>query len=271
MKKNNILRISFVVSLLIHMIFGILIYMILDKYSTKESTPEEKKVKLAFKRGGDSAKDDSKFKENTPLPRKNTTEQSQSQPQQQAAQQNFQQSKKSESQDKITLDKTNPKRQLDLSNLQIYNQNDQQMQATQPRSENQIAQNNIAQMLQNLPQDEREEIANLYGDELGDYGEAERDFIINNLRDIGRITQYHLNLRGYPPDAGYLGQQGKNAVEFYLYPNGDISDLKIILDSKSMILDKNTIKTIQIAYKDYPRPTTRTKIKIYVKYYLLYY
>ena len=77
-------------------------------------------------------------------------------------------------------------------------------------------------------------------------------------------------LAGYPPDAGYLGQQGTNAVEFYLYPNGDISDLKIIQETQSMILDKNTITVIQIAYKDYPRPTTKTKIKIYVKYYLQY-
>ena len=128
----------------------------------------------------------------------------------------------------------------------------------------------VARKLQSLPRDLQNEIKQLYGDELGDYGDAEQDFIINNLREIGRITQYHLSRRGYPPDAGYLGQQGTNAVEFYLYPNGDISDLKIIQETQSMILDKNTITVIQIAYKDYPRPTTKTKIKIYVKYYLQY-
>lgn len=111
----------------------------------------------------------------------------------------------------------------------------------------------------------REEIDELYGDEFGDLGSAEKDFIKNNLRNIGRITQKYLE---YPREAGYLGQDGENAVEFYLYPNGDISDLKIIKNSGSIILDKNTTKTIEIAYKDYPRPTTKTLIRIKVRYFL---
>ncbi|RAX51792.1 hypothetical protein CCY99_08305 [Helicobacter sp. 16-1353] len=263
MNKNIVFRISFIISLIIHLILGILIYLLMDKYKSSENV-EEKKVKLAFKRGGDSAKEDSKFKENTSLPK--SPPQQPAQPKQQTIKQQAQEPNQHKAQPKNT---TNIDKQIDLSKLQVYSQNDVQDSNIPPQ--NQTSQSNITQMLQNLPQDTREEIIDLYGDELGDYGEAERDFIINNLREIGRITQYHLNLRGYPPDAGYLGQQGKNAVEFYLYPNGDISDLKIILDSKSMILDKNTIKTIQIAYKDYPHPTTKTKIKIYVKYYLFYY
>lgn len=109
------------------------------------------------------------------------------------------------------------------------------------------------------------EISELYGDEFGDLGSAEKDFIKNNLKDIGRITQKYLT---YPREAGILGQSGVNAVEFYLYPNGDISDLRIMNNKSSgfVLLDKNSIKTIEIAYKDYPRPTTKTLIRIYVTY-----
>ncbi|MGD9595809.1 MAG: energy transducer TonB, partial [Wolinella sp.] len=69
--------------------------------------------------------------------------------------------------------------------------------------------------------------------------------------------------------AGQLGQEGINAVEFYLHPNGDISDLRLIRSVGYTLLDKNSLKTIEIAYKDYPRPKTKTKIRIKV-YYKIY-
>lgn len=269
MIQKNILKITFFISILIHLIFAVLIYFLLQKIDEeKETKVEEKKVKLAFKKGGDSKKENSKFKENAPLskPQALQSKQQQNIPQPQQNTRKEQQHIKENKESK----KDSIKSQIDLSNLQVYDGNV----TNQPAQPSNPSQNNsnidISEILKNVPQDVKEEIAELYGDELGDYGDAQREFIINNLREIGRITQYHLNLRGYPPDAGYLGQSGKNAVEFYLYPNGDISDLQIILDSKSMILDKNTMKTIQIAYKDYPRPSTKTKIKIYVRYYLIY-
>lgn len=117
-------------------------------------------------------------------------------------------------------------------------------------------------------QQTRQEIDELYGEEFGDLGNAEKDFITNNLRDIGRITQKYLERLGYPRTAAYLGQDGQNAAEFYLHPNGDISDLKVLTKSGSVILDRNTIKTIEIAYKDYPRPSVRTLIRIRVKYFM---
>ena len=128
----------------------------------------------------------------------------------------------------------------------------------------------IQNLLQELSQDEKNEIMDLYGDKLGDYGVEEAKFIINNLKEIGRITQYHFSRRGYPKDALYLKQSGSNIAEFYLHPNGDISDLKITQDSNSTILDKNTLTTIEIAHRDYPRPSTKTKIIINMKYFITY-
>lgn len=114
----------------------------------------------------------------------------------------------------------------------------------------------------------RRDIEELYGEEFGDYGLEEQNFLAQNLRDIGRITQRYLQ---YPRSAARLGQEGVNAVEFYLHPNGDISGLKILVSSQFMLLDRNTERTIEIAYKDYPRPLSKTKIRIFVTYGINYY
>lgn len=104
----------------------------------------------------------------------------------------------------------------------------------------------------------------LYGKEYNNFTEVQKVFLKNNLRDIGRITEQYLR---YPYLAIRLRQQGTNVVEFILYPNGDISDLKLSNSSGSTSLDENTVETIKIAYKDYPRPKEPTKIKIYVNYF----
>lgn len=262
MKKTKRYLVFFIISFLLHIIFGVLAYILIDKIE-KINPNDDKKVKLSFKRGGDIAKKDSTLKENTPITNPKTA--TQPSPQQQQIPPSPQ------TKDINANDVVSPKKpshsSYDLSNLKLFNPLDTANEAA-TMQDTKLA--SVARKLQSLPRDLQNEIKQLYGDELGDYGDAEQDFIINNLREIGHITQYHLSRRGYPPDAGYLGQQGTNAVEFYLYPNGDISDLKIIQETQSMILDKNTITVIQIAYKDYPRPTTKTKIKIYVKYYLQY-
>ncbi len=106
-------------------------------------------------------------------------------------------------------------------------------------------------------------IKKLYGEEFERLGKEEQKFIKDNLSSIGRITEKYLR---YPEIAGKLGQQGTSVVEFYLHPNGDISDLRLLDSSGYRILDKNSIETIEIAYKDYPRPTVKTKIRMFVGY-----
>lgn len=108
-----------------------------------------------------------------------------------------------------------------------------------------------------------QEIKDLYGEEFGSLDAEQRQFIKDNLNGIGRITQKYLK---YPVIAGKMGQQGDNIVEFYLYPNGDISDLKLLTPSGFTLLDDNSVRTIRIAYKDYPYPSVKTKIRIRVMY-----
>ena len=236
MKPRSILKITILISILLH----IVLILLLKNINFESKKEENKKIALSFKRGGDSMKKNSPLKENTPPNAKKTA-------------------KDSNKVDSIeqSFDVANNNSQtnsFDLSSLSL----------------NPTPNEKIQNLLQELSQDEKNEIMDLYGDKLGDYGVEEAKFIINNLKEIGRITQYHFSRRGYPKDALYLKQSGSNIAEFYLYPNGDISDLKITKDSKSIILDNNTLTTIEIAHRDYPRPSTKTKIIINMKYFISY-
>jgi len=108
-------------------------------------------------------------------------------------------------------------------------------------------------------------IEQLYGADFGRFTPEQKEFIRDNLSAIGSITQKHLK---YPEVAGQLGQKGRNMVEFELHPNGDITDLRLINESGYAMLDRNSIRTIEIAYKEYPKPKTTTKIRIFVEYVL---
>jgi TonB family protein len=109
-------------------------------------------------------------------------------------------------------------------------------------------------------------INKLYGKEFDSFGEAQKRFIENNLAMIHTITQRTLSRYGYPEVAARTGQEGVNIVSFYLHPNGNISNLRLEYSMGYEILDQNTLKVIRIAYKDYPLPKKKTKIKFYVEY-----
>jgi len=113
------------------------------------------------------------------------------------------------------------------------------------------------------PTEAKGPIKELYGDEYERMTKEQKEFIKDNLSSIGRITQKYLQ---YPEAAGRLSMQGRSVVEFLLHPNGDITNLRLLDSSGYRALDNNSIETIQIAYKDYPRPSQTTMIRIYVHY-----
>lgn len=106
----------------------------------------------------------------------------------------------------------------------------------------------------------------LYGSKFESLGKAQKKFLTTNIKSIQSITQRELNYMGYPQVAIRTRQNGANLVEFYLYPNGDISDLKLIKDSGVNSLDAHTIELIKRAYKDYPYPQEKTLVRIKVLY-----
>lgn len=268
MSDDRIL-LALAISILLHLLVGFSIYMLKNNVDLQENKQGQEKVKLAFKRGGDSKRDDSTLKENTSIPsslmggangggviRNNMSKHKA----------NNATSKSTKAMQDRASEQNKAQNSIDLSSLQIYNNLN-----LNPNLKQNNYQQNISYITSSkIPSDQKQEIIELYGDELGDYGMEEIDFLVNNLREIGRITQYHINRRGYPQEAVLLRQSGKNIIEFYLYPNGDISDLKVVSSSKSIILDNDMQTNIKVAFKDYPRPSVRVKIRFYMSYNLLY-
>lgn len=107
----------------------------------------------------------------------------------------------------------------------------------------------------------------LYGDEVRSLSKEDKAYLDENYRKIYTITQRNLR---YPQEAGRLGLQGVNRVEFFLQPNGDITDLRITSSSGYEMFDKNSLRTIEISYKDYPRPKKPLKIIFYIHYKISY-
>jgi len=109
-------------------------------------------------------------------------------------------------------------------------------------------------------------IKQLYGSEFDSFSPTQKKFIKNNLGAIHRITQRTLIQNGYPDIAVRTMQEGTNIVTFYLHPNGNITGLRLQSRIGYTALDDNTLEVIRIAYKEYPRPKTKTKITFYVRY-----
>lgn len=114
-----------------------------------------------------------------------------------------------------------------------------------------------------FPEETSQKIHELYGIEFGSLSPNAQQFLMSNLDKIGKITQSYLK---YPAIAGRIGQEGDNVIEFYLHPNGDITELMLLRSSGYSLLDENSLHTIKIAYKDYPYPSEKTKIRIRVTY-----
>jgi len=104
---------------------------------------------------------------------------------------------------------------------------------------------------------------NLYGEKFDKFTKVQKAYIKKHLEDIGLITQRYLY---YPDSAVATRSQGTNIVQFYLHPNGDISDLVLLRSSGYSSLDENSLQTVKIAYKDYPRPKQITLIRIFINY-----
>ena len=111
-----------------------------------------------------------------------------------------------------------------------------------------------------------DDIQKLYGREFETFTKVQKAYIKKNFNSFQVITQRVLTRLGYPQLAIERKLSGNNVVEFIFHPNGDISNLRITNSSGYEVFDKFTLKLIQIAYKDYPKPETSTKLKFNVRY-----
>ncbi len=111
-------------------------------------------------------------------------------------------------------------------------------------------------------------IKDAYGESFGELSPGEQKYILDNQEVMRRITQKVLNRVGRVNIPRDMRVNSSNIVEFYLYPNGDISEIKFVNKSNFYILDDTTKETIEYAYSKYPRPAQKTRIRYKVGYYL---
>lgn len=111
----------------------------------------------------------------------------------------------------------------------------------------------------------------LYGDEFGELTPGQQKYLLDNQEIMRRITQEVLNRVAQVNLSRELDVNRMNIVEFYLHPNGDISDFRFIKKSGYYILDDTTKETIEYAYSKYPRPQEKILVRYNVFYNLARY
>ena len=110
------------------------------------------------------------------------------------------------------------------------------------------------------------ELQKLYGEEYDKFTKVQKAYLEKNLNNFQSITQRVLDRLGYPPLAAKLRIGGVNIIEFMFHPDGSITGLKVINSSGYAVLDDYSIELIEIAYKNYPKPQTSTKLRFNVQY-----
>jgi len=114
-------------------------------------------------------------------------------------------------------------------------------------------------------------IKELYGEEFGKLTPGQQEYIIDNQEIMRRITQQVLTRVARVNIPNDLNVNRSNVIEFYLHPNGDMSDFKFLSKSGYYVLDDTTKETIEYAYSRYPRPKEKTLIRYNVYYNLARY
>jgi len=110
------------------------------------------------------------------------------------------------------------------------------------------------------------DLKELYGEEFGKLSAGQQKYLLDNQEIMRRITQQVLNRVARVNLDGSLRVNRSNIIEFYLHPNGDMSDFKFLTKSGYYVLDDITKETIEYAYAKYPRPSEKTLIRYNVFY-----
>lgn len=115
------------------------------------------------------------------------------------------------------------------------------------------------------------DLKELYGEEFGKLSPGQQKYLLDNQEIMRRITQQVLNRVARVNLDKNLNVNSSNVIEFYLHPNGDMSDFRFLSKSGYYTLDDITRETIEYAYAKYPRPKEKTLIRYNVYYHLAKY
>ncbi|MDD2266825.1 hypothetical protein [Sulfuricurvum sp.] len=103
-----------------------------------------------------------------------------------------------------------------------------------------------------------------YGNDFFELSAPEQHYLLDNLQKIRRINDIVGNRLLQSKSDEEIDTKENNIVEFYLHPDGSISDLTLSKEREGSLLDELTLETIELAHTQYPRPKQTTLIRIRV-------
>lgn len=109
-------------------------------------------------------------------------------------------------------------------------------------------------------------LLNLYGNFYNELTEGQKEYLIQNYKLIRQITQSVLNRYGSARIPSEVRVNDKNTVQFYLHPDGSLSDLHFIQKSDFAILNDTTREAMELSYFKYPRPSEKIPIRYRIHY-----
>lgn len=111
-----------------------------------------------------------------------------------------------------------------------------------------------------------DDITELYGEQWKSLTAYEQKYITDNREIMQQKTKKILSNVSRVNIPSDLRVNTHNIIEFCLYPDGNIAEMKFVERSGFQILDDTTKEVIQYAYSRYPRPTQKTHIRYKVEY-----
>lgn len=120
--------------------------------------------------------------------------------------------------------------------------------------------------LETLPPRVLEELERLYGNNIHKMSKEQKDYLAESYFINYGVFQQTADRMGYPKLAAYLKQQGEGVIEFTLYPDGHVEDIKILVSTKYEVLDDSMRQVIELSAKNLKRPPVPISIRIGGKY-----
>lgn len=111
----------------------------------------------------------------------------------------------------------------------------------------------------------------LYGEKWGQLTPGQQKYMLDNQEIMRRITQKILTRVANVNLTNNMNVNKMNIIEFYLHPNGNMTDFRFLSKSGYYILDDTTRETIEYAYSKYPRPKEKILVRYNVYYHLAKY
>lgn len=115
------------------------------------------------------------------------------------------------------------------------------------------------------------DVKKLYGSQWGKLTPGQQKYMLDNQEIMRRITQTVLTRVARVNLKNDLNVNRSNVIEFYLHPNGDMTDFRFLEKSGYYILDDTTKETIEYAYSQYPTPKEKILVRYNVFYHLAKY